>query len=145
MTNRILTTHVGSLPRSKAVTDLVFEHENSEIADWDVFNTTIANAVKDVVKNQVAAGVDLVSDGEMSKISYATYIKDRITGFEGDSPRTPPSDLEEFPGFLQRQANSGGTPTYKRPCCVGPIKVKSMQPLENDLAHFTQARGSKCC
>jgi 5-methyltetrahydropteroyltriglutamate--homocysteine methyltransferase len=139
MTNRILTTHVGSLPRSKAVTDLVFEHENSEIADWDVFNTTIANAVKDVVKNQVAAGVDLVSDGEMSKISYATYIKDRITGFEGDSPRTPPSDLEEFPGFLQRQANSGGTPTYKRPCCVGPIKVKSMQPLENDLAHFTQA------
>lgn len=139
MTNRILTTHVGSLPRSKAVTDLVFEHENSEIADWDVFNTTIANAVKDVVQKQVAAGVDLVSDGEMSKISYATYIKDRITGFEGDSPRTPPSDLEEFPGFLQRQANSGGTPTYKRPCCVGPIKVKSMQPLENDLAHFTQA------
>ena len=108
MTNRILTTHVGSLPRSKAVTDLVFEHENGEIADWDAFNATIADAVKDVVQKQVAAGVDLVSDGEMSKISYATYIKDRITGFEGDSPRTPPSDLEEFPGFLQRQASSGG-------------------------------------
>lgn len=139
MTNRILTTHVGSLPRSKPVTDLVFEHENGEIADWDAFNVTIADAVKDVVQKQVAAGVDLVSDGEMSKISYATYIKDRITGFEGDSPRTPPSDLEEFPGFLHRQASSGGTPTYKRPCCVGPIEVKSMQPLEDDLAHFKQA------
>ena len=139
MTQRILTTHVGSLPRSKAVTDLVFEHENGEITDWDAFNLTIAGAVKDVVAKQVSAGVDLVSDGEMSKISYATYIKDRITGFEGDSPRTPPSDLEEFPGFLERQASSGGTPSYKRPCCVAPIEVKSMQPLKDDLANFKAA------
>jgi 5-methyltetrahydropteroyltriglutamate--homocysteine methyltransferase len=87
----------------------------------------------------VSAGVDLVIDGEMSKISYATYIKDRITGFEGDSPRTPPSDLEEFPGFLERQASSGGTPSYKRPCCVAPIEVKSMQPLKDDLANFKAA------
>lgn len=139
MSKRILTTHVGSLPRSKAVTDLVFEHENGEITDWDTFNQVIGDAVADVVRKQVNAGIDLVSDGEMSKISYATYIKDRITGFEGDSPRTPPSDLEEFPGFLERQASSGGTPSYKRPCCVAPIEVKSMQPLEDDLSNFKNA------
>ena len=139
MSKRILTTHVGSLPRSKAVTDLVFEHENGEITDWDTFNQVIGDAVADVVRKQVNAGIDLVSDGEMSKISYATYIKDRISGFEGDSPRTPPSDLEEFPGFLERQASSGGTPSYKRPCCVAPIEVKSMQPLEDDLSNFKNA------
>ena len=87
----------------------------------------------------MAVGVDLVSDGEMSKISYATYIKDRITGFEGDSERNPPSDLEEFPGFLKRQSSSGGTPSYRRPCCVGEIKVKDMQPLQEDLANLSAA------
>lgn len=136
---RILTTHVGSLPRSKAVTDGVFAHEHGTLEDPQALKATIASAVQEVVKRQVDAGVDIVSDGEMSKISYATYIKDRITGFDGDSPRTPPSDLEEFPGFLERQSSSGGTPSYTRPCCVGPIAVKSMQPLEDDLAHFTAA------
>ncbi|MEM6833132.1 MAG: cobalamin-independent methionine synthase II family protein [Pseudomonadota bacterium] len=140
--DKILTTHVGSLPRSKAVTDGVFAHEHGTLSDPAALKKTIAMAVKEVVKQQASAGIDIVSDGEMSKISYATYIKDRITGFDGDSPRTPPSDLEEFPGFLERQVSSGGTPTYKRPCCVGPITVKSMQPLEDDLEHFSDALAS---
>ena len=143
-TNRILTTHVGSLPRSKAVTDCVFAHEHGKEQDKAAFAKTIRDAVADVVKRQVEARVDIVSDGEMSKISYATYIKDRITGFEGDSPRTPPSDLEEFPGFLERQASSGGTPTYTRPCCVGPVGVKSMQPLQDDLDNFAAALDRAC-
>lgn len=138
-TDHIHTTHVGSLPRSKAVTDLVFAHEAGEQVERSSFAATLKEAVADVVRRQNEAGVTIVSDGEMSKISYATYIKDRITGFDGDSPRTPPSDLEQFPGFLERQASSGGTPTYKRPCCVGPIAVKSMQPLEDDLANFASA------
>jgi len=137
--NRILTTHVGSLPRSKAVTDVVFAREHGDALDEGEARTTIRNAVRDVVGRQAQAGVDLVSDGEMSKISYATYIKDRITGFEGDSPRQPPKDLEEFPGFLQRQARSGGTPTYSRPCCVGEIRVKDMGPVEEDIANFRDA------
>jgi 5-methyltetrahydropteroyltriglutamate--homocysteine methyltransferase len=99
----------------------------------------LADAVSDVVRRQKAAGVNIVSDGEMSKISYATYIKDRITGFDGDSPRSPPADLEAFPGFLLRQAKSGGTPSYRRPRCVGAIRVKSMKPLEDDLARFARA------
>ena len=135
--DRILTTHVGSLPRSKAVTDVVFAHE----AGNQVENAkeTIREAVDEVVRRQVECEVDTVSDGEMSKISYAPYIKDRITGFEGDSDRKPPADLEEFPSFLERQAQSGGTPTYTRPCCVANIRVKDMGPVQEDIANFQSA------
>lgn len=133
---RILTTHVGSLPRSAQVTDLVFARERGEPVDEAEFDEVLRAAVDDVVARQVAAGIDLVSDGEMSKISYATYIKDRVTGFDGDSPRTPPADLEEFPAFLARQAKGGGTPTYRRPRCVGAVASKTLAPLEADLAHL---------
>jgi 5-methyltetrahydropteroyltriglutamate--homocysteine methyltransferase len=139
MTHRILTTHVGSLPRSKAVTDLVFAVERGDAVDKGIFDAVISAAVDDVVARQVAAGIDLVSDGEMSKISYATYIKDRITGFDGDSPRTPPADLEDFPAFLERQSKGGGTPTYRRPKCVGPIAPKTLAPLADDLNHMATA------
>ena len=139
MTDRILTTHVGSLPRSKAVTDLVFAAERGDPIDSAQFDAVIGAAVDEAVARQVAVGVDLVSDGEMSKISYATYIKDRITGFDGDSPRTPPADLEDFPEFLKRQNSSGGTPTYRRPKCVGPVAPKTLAPLDDDLAHMAAA------
>ena len=135
--DRILTTHVGSLPRSKAVTDVVFAQERGESPDGAAI--IIRDAVAEVVARQVATGVDVVSDGEMSKISYATYIKDRITGFDGDSARQPPSDLEEFPSFLERQASSGGTPTYRRPCCVGDIRVKDMGPVGEDIDNMASA------
>ena len=134
---KILTTHVGSLPRSTAVTNVVFAQEKGESPDNA--EAIIRDAVDAVVAKQVEIGIDVVSDGEMSKISYATYIKDRITGFDGDSDREPPSDLEEFPGFLKRQASSGGTPTYRRPCCVGEIAVKDMGPAEVDIANLLSA------
>lgn len=139
MTDRILTTHVGSLPRSQAVTDLIFAHERGEAINAATFDLVIGDAVDACVARQVEAGVDLVSDGEMSKIPYATYIKDRITGFDGDSPRSPPADLEAFPSFLARQASSGGTPTYRRPCCVDAVAPKTLAPLETDLAHLARA------
>ena len=137
--DRILTTHVGSLPRSKAVSDGIFAQEKGVLEDLGAFRETISDAVMDVVGKQAETGVDLVSDGEMSKISYATYIKDRITGFDGDSSREPPKDLEEYPKFMERIANSGGTPTYRRPKCIGEIKVKDMGPLEEDLGNLKAA------
>ena len=137
--NRILTTHVGSLPRSKAVTDVVFALENNQPVEKEEAEKTIRRAVRQVVIRQSETGIDIASDGEMSKISYATYIKDRITGFEGDSPRQPPKDLEDFPGFMQRLADSGGTPTYKKTCCVGDIRVKDMGPVNQDINNFRQA------
>ena len=136
---RILTTHVGSLPRSEAVTKGIFAIEAGDEIDLDEHHRIIAAAVDDVVARQVATGVDVVSDGEMSKLSYATYIKDRITGFEGDSPRRAPADLEDHPSFLERQARLGGTPTYKRPQCVGPIAVKDSEPCRIDLANLRAA------
>jgi 5-methyltetrahydropteroyltriglutamate--homocysteine methyltransferase len=137
--DRILTTHVGSLPRSQAVTDIVFAREKGENLDEETDGHIVAQAVAEVVLRQVQARIDVVSDGEQSKISYATYIKDRLTGFDGDSPRNPPRDLEDYPGYLKRLATAGGTPTYRRPCCVGPVAPKSRAPLVADLAMMRSA------
>ena len=139
MARRIRTTHVGSLPRTKQITDLVFAREAGVPVEEAGFNAIVAAAVTDIVGKQKAAGVDLPSDGEMSKISYATYIKDRLTGFAGDSSRQPPRDLELVPSFLERQARSGGTPSYKRPKCVGEIAVKTLEPLRADIENFEAA------
>ena len=138
-TDHLLTTHVGSLPRSDAVTLGVFAIENDEPIDIEEHRREISSAVIDVVGRQVEAGVDVVSDGEMSKLSYATYIKHRITGFEGDSPRRAPADLEAYPSFMERQAAIGGTPTYSRPQCGGPIAVKDIDPCHADTANFRAA------
>ena len=136
---RILTTHVGSLPRSQAVTEVLFARENGTLADTSAGNATIAAAVHDVVRRQVEVGIDVVSDGEMSKISYATYIADRFSGFAGDTPREPGQDLVEFPGLLKKLAERGATAKYRRPRCVGDIRVKDTKPLEADIDHLRQA------
>ncbi len=132
----IRTTHVGSLPRSEAVTEVLFGIENGEDVSAERFEEVVARATIDVVARQKSVGIDLPSDGEMSKISYATYIADRLTGFEGDSPRRAPADLKDFPSYLERIAKAGGTPTYKRPRCVGPIEVKTLEPLHDDIRRF---------
>lgn len=137
--DRILTTHVGSLPRGKDVTDLVFGREQGQYVDDVQFDAVIGEAVKLTVARQVDARVDFVSDGEQSKISYATYIKDRISGFEGDSPRIPPKDLEAFPSFLQRQDKGGGTPTYRRPMNVAETRSINLAPLHEDIARLNAA------
>jgi 5-methyltetrahydropteroyltriglutamate--homocysteine methyltransferase len=138
-TERILTTHVGSLPRSQAVTDVLFAREAGTLADEAAGNATIAAAVQEVVHQQVSAGIDVVSDGEMSKISYATYIADRFTGFAGDTPREPGQDLVEFPNLLKKLAERGATAKYRRPRCVGDIKVKNLAPLQGDIEHLQAA------
>ena len=142
MANRILTTHVGSLPRGAELTELLFAAERDEPVDAERFERVVAAAVDETVRRQVEAGVDIVSDGEMSKISYATYIKDRISGFAGDSPRRAPADLEAFPSFLERQAKGGGTPSYRRPRCVGEVAPVTLAPLEGDVSRFAAARGA---
>lgn len=137
--DRILTTHVGSLPRPLDVTTGIFRIENGEPVDKAEHESTIERAVAEVVERQVRSGVDIVSDGEMDKISYATYIKYRISGFAGDSPRTAPADLEDFPGFLERVAKSGGTPTYKRPQCVNEVRHVDLGPVTRECATFRRA------
>jgi 5-methyltetrahydropteroyltriglutamate--homocysteine methyltransferase len=140
MHDHILTTHVGSLPRGAELTELLFAAEREEAVDPHRFEQVVADAVDETVRRQVAAGIDIVSDGEMSKISYATYIKDRVSGFAGDSPRRAPADLEAFPTFLERQAKGGGTPTYRRPRCVGEVRSVTLDPLDDDIRRFAAAR-----
>lgn len=132
----IMTTHVGSLPRSQAVVDQLFARERGEPVDQAAFDATMAAAVDAVVARQVAAHVGIVSDGETSKISYATYVKDRYTGFSGDSPRNAPADLKLFPTFLDRLARQGGTPKYARPMCTGEVRSKGNDELAKDIARL---------
>jgi len=141
-TERTLTTHVGSLPRPKKVADLIFAKEREEQYDAADFDETIAAGVKEAVARQVEAGIDVVSDGEMSKISYATYIKERISGFGGDAQRSPPKDLLDYPSFLEKLANTGSTPAYKRPKCIGEILPINSAPLQKDLGNFHDALAS---
>ena len=135
----VRTTHVGSLPRTQEVVDFIFARERKESFDPERFDAFMTAAVHETVRKQVEAGVDIVSDGETSKISYATYVKDRYTGFDGDSPRNAPADLKRFPTFLKRIADSGGTPQYARPMCVGEVKSKGQGELEKDIANLKAA------
>ena len=111
MNTKILTTHVGSLPRSKALSELLFAKDKGDSFSENEFDDVVKQNVSDIVKKQLDTGIDFVSDGEMSKISYATYVKDRINGFSGESERRAPADLDEFPEYKDKIAKSGGTPT----------------------------------
>ena len=130
---KILTSHVGSLPRTQDVVDFIFARENGESYDQAAFDNCMSSACNETVRRQVEAGIDIVSDGETSKISYATYVKDRYTGFSGDSPRNAPADLKQFPSFLERLAHSGGTPQYARPMCTGEVTSKGQGELQADI------------
>jgi len=137
--NKIKVTHVGSLPRKQDVVDLIFARENEDQFDKAIFDRTMTKAVSETVQKQVQANVDIVSDGETSKISYATYVKDRYTGFSGDSPRNAPADLQMFPGFLKRLADDGGTPQYARPMCTSEVKSKGQSELLKDIKNLKAA------
>ena len=137
---RIPTTHVGSLPRPQEVVDVVFAQDRGENVDPAEFDRVIGEAVRDRVRHQVEAGIDFVSDGEMSKIGYATYIRHRLSGFEvGDVPRATPADLDAYPRFRDRLAKEGGSARYLRPICRGPITYEHREPVQRDLARLNAA------
>jgi len=136
---KIAATHVGSLPRRQEVVDFIFARERGEAYDAQAFEAAMTFAVDETVRRQVEAGIDIVSDGETSKISYATYVKDRYTGFDGDSPRNAPADLKLFPSFLKRLAADGDTPKYARPMCVGEVRSKGQGELQKDIANLKAA------
>jgi len=139
----ILTSHVGSLPRTQEVVDFIFARERGETYDDAAFQSCMTAACAETVRRQAAAGIDIVSDGETSKISYATYVKDRYTGFSGDSPRNAPGDLKLFPGFLERLANDGGTPQYARPMCTGEVASKGQGELQADIDNLKDAMAAQ--
>jgi 5-methyltetrahydropteroyltriglutamate--homocysteine methyltransferase len=132
----IRTTHVGSLPRPRDVADMILARERGEPIDAAGFDEAVRAGVEAVIARQRETGISLPSDGEMAKVSYATYVKERLTGFEGDSPRRTPADLEAYPGFRDKLVKSGATPPYKRPRNVGPIAIKDLSSLQRDIANM---------
>ena len=138
-TDRILTTHVGSLPRPTGVFELLRRKEEEQPIDAAAWEATMRAAVADIVARQRAIGIDVVSDGEMSKASYATYVKDRLSGFAGNSERKVQADLRDYPDLRKRLAAMTGPQAFRRPLCVGAVRVADPEPLRRDLAHFRAA------
>ena len=140
-TDRILTTHVGSLPRPDDLIEMLQLKDRGEVYDLVFFDQCVANAVDATVSRQVTTGIDLVSDGEMSKISYATYLKDRLNGFDGTATENRVAgDLLDYIEFARRLVEQGGTErSLKGPACNGPLSICDDAPLQKDLANFSAA------
>jgi len=150
-TDRILTTHVGSLPRQPDVLAQVMAHEVGEAIDEVGFARKLAAAVRDVVHKQVAAGIDSVCDGEQSKISYTFYVRHRLSGIgsaAGGDHAAPPQtaahrDILEHPDFMERlRAQRGGTSWFAAaavPYCIGPVTYENRAPVETDIANLRAA------
>ena len=144
---RILTTHVGSLPRPAELADLLRRRQRGALADEPAFEALVARAVQDSVARQEAAGLDIVNDGEMSKPSYSTYIQERLSGFgEVDPARLPPErnrDRDEFPDFYRRTNAAGGSASRRKLVCVGEVAMVNRAPLARDIANLKAASAGR--
>jgi 5-methyltetrahydropteroyltriglutamate--homocysteine methyltransferase len=138
-TDRILTTHTGSLPRPSDLLSMMTAAESGGAADAKQLQTRIRSAVAEVVRKQVHAGVDIVNDGEASKPSYSTYVKDRLTGFNGEADVMAIADLADYPEFGERFARQGVLDTLKRPACTAPITYKNLDAVNQDIADLKAA------
>ncbi|MBV8738740.1 MAG: cobalamin-independent methionine synthase II family protein [Alphaproteobacteria bacterium] len=137
--DRILTTHVGSLPRPPELRQLLVRKDQGEAYDKAEFDRLVRQAVSDIVRRQAAVGVDIVNDGEMSKPGYSTYITDRLTGFAGHEPARPRLDTREHPNFVAAYERMTGTNTARRAVCVGPISWHDREPLRQDIENLRAA------
>ena len=139
-TDKILTTHTGSLPRPKALFDLLTAKDDGQAVDAAQFELTTADATRDIVRKQIECGVDVVNDGEMSKIGYATYVKDRLVGFNGVGSFPPTSDFGDFPEFVERfVVEAKGVITLKTPACDGPVAWKDRDATQKDVSRLKAA------
>ena len=139
-TDRIFVTHVGSLPRSQMVSDVVLAAEQGTAVSNELFDAVVSDAVDIEVERQKKIGIDIVSDGEFSKITYASYVQHRLTGFSGDSSLVIPADLDEFPGAAEKSSSRRLSPAlFRRPLCTGPVAVRTRAPIEGDIRRMQSA------
>jgi 5-methyltetrahydropteroyltriglutamate--homocysteine methyltransferase len=138
-TERFLTTHAGSLPRPPDLVRMMFAKEEGVPVDRAALRARIRSAVAAVVEKQTEAGIDIVNDGEMSKPSYATYIKDRLAGFAGASRPLVYQDLVGFPEFARRVFGDPGRSRRQTPACNGPVSVRDPQAAAVDVDNLTVA------
>ncbi len=138
--DRILVTHVGSLPRPPDLLAFLTARDRKQDYDEDAFRACLVQAVKDVVRKQVEHGIDIVNDGELGKIGYGAYAKERLSGFEGeDAPKLGASDLDAFPAYYRRLYGPEGFDKMVRPQCTGPINYIGLDDLAFDIATLKAA------
>ena len=137
--DRILTTHVGSLPRPAELRQLLVAKDKGEPYDSAEFARQTRAAVLAIVRRQAATGVDIVNDGEMSKPGYSTYVADRLSGFAGHEPAKPRLDTRDHPNFMAAYERMTGANVARRSVCVGPIEVRDREPLNQDIANLRDA------
>lgn len=139
MTHPIATSHVGSLPRGPALTPLLLARDAGKPYDAVQFDTVVQTAVDKAVIDQVAAGVTIVSDGELGKVGYSTYIIERLTGFGGNSPRKPALDLAPLPELTKKLSAIMGAQEFTRASCIAPVTLRTLAPLHDDIRRFRSA------
>jgi len=137
--DRILTTHVGSLPRPPELKELLVRKDQSQPYDTAELDRLTRQAVFDIVKRQAQTAVDIVNDGEMSKPGYSTYVADRLSGFSGHEPAKPRLDTRDHPNFLAAYERMTGANVARRAVCTAPVAVRDRTPLEHDLANLKDA------
>jgi 5-methyltetrahydropteroyltriglutamate--homocysteine methyltransferase len=138
---RILTTHTGSLPRPDDLLTMLQRKESAEPFDQSALAVRVKSSVAEIVRKQVDVGLDIVNDGEMGKPSYSTYVKDRLSGFDSGERSTPlrAADLGEFRNFARRGANDTGVAVLKRPACSGPISYGDRDAVRADVENLQAA------
>ncbi len=139
MAAHIETTHVGSMPRGEELTPLLRARDAGEPYDAAEFDAKVSAAVDNAVARQIECGVDIVSDGEIGKIGYSTYMIERLSGFGGHVDRKPAKDLAEHPGLAKKLSAIMGSQDFVRASCVGPVKLVTLDPLWEDIRRFKAA------
>ncbi|MFW2851954.1 cobalamin-independent methionine synthase II family protein [Sphingomonas sp. TX0543] len=135
----IATTHVGSLPRGPELTPLLLARDKGEPYDAEAFDTVVQAAVTQAVSNQVAAGVTVVSDGELGKVGYSTYMIERLSGFGGHTDRMPARDLAPLPDLRAKLAHMMGSQDFVRASCIDAVRLVTLAPLHDDIRRFQTA------
>ena len=135
----IETTHVGSLPRGPELTPLLLARDRGEAYDEAEFDAVVQGAVDDAVARQVAAGVSVISDGELGKVGYSTYVIERLSGFGGHTPRKPALDLAQVPELAEKLTHIMGAQEFTRASAIAPVKLVNLQPLHDDIRRFRGA------
>lgn len=135
----IATTHVGSLPRGAELTPLLLARDHGEPYDAEAFDSAVQAAVDAAVAAQVDAGVTVISDGELGKVGYSTYMIERLSGFGGHTDRKPALDLAPLPNLRAKLAHIMGAQEFTRASCIGPVKLVTLHPLHDDIRRFQGA------
>jgi len=135
----ILTTHVGSLPRGNDLVPLLLARDHGQPYDAEAFDQLVQAAVNEAVAKQEGAGVSIASDGELGKVGYSTYIKERLSGFGGNVARKPALDLAPLPDLRRKLAAIMGEQEFVRASCIGPVKLINLEPCHEDIRRFQKA------